>query len=65
MPVAPLAVAVLAAAEENALPVPSVLFPLLAIAAFIVLGAITWSYRDVARRHATKSSGSTPQQPGH
>ena len=48
--------AVLAAAtiEEQSLPVPSVVFPIIAISVFILLGAVTWSYRDVANRHAGK-----------
>lgn len=40
------------------LPFPSFVFGIIAITTFIVLGAITWSYRDVANRHDHKSSGS-------
>lgn len=40
------------------LPFPSVIFGVIAIATFVLLGAITWSYRDVANRHDHKSSGS-------
>lgn len=40
------------------LPFPSIVFGLIAMATFIVLGVITWSYRDVANRHDHKSSGS-------
>ena len=49
--------AVLAAAatiEEQSLPVPSVVFPIIAISVFILRGAVTWSYRDVANRPAGK-----------
>ena len=46
---------VLAAAEEHfPLVAPSFIFPLIAAGAFTLLGAVTWSYRDVAHRHADK-----------
>jgi hypothetical protein len=51
--------AVLAAAttiEEQSLPVPSVVFPLIAISVFALLAAVTWSYRDVANRHLGKGA---------
>lgn len=40
------------------LPFPAVIFGVIAIGVFVLLGAITWSYRDVANRHDHKSSGS-------
>jgi hypothetical protein len=40
------------------LPIPALLFGGIALASFLVLGAITWSYRDVANRHSHKTSGS-------
>ena len=40
------------------LPFPSVFFGVIAIATFILLGLVTWSYRDVANRHDHKTSGS-------
>jgi hypothetical protein len=56
--------AVLAAAtriEEQQLPVPSVVFPIVAIGLFALLGAVTWSYRDVANRHVgTGAPSDTP-----
>ena len=57
--------AVLAAAtiEEQQLPVPSVIFPLIAIGVFALLGLVAWSYRDVSNRHAGKADHGTPQ--GH
>jgi hypothetical protein len=58
--------AVLAAAgtiQEQPLPVPSVVFPLIAVGVFALLGAVAWSYRDVANRHAGKADHGTPQ--GH
>ena len=50
--------AVLAAAatiEERQLPIPSVVFPLIALGVFALLGLVAWSYRDVANRHAGKA----------
>lgn len=38
------------------LPMPAILFGVVAIVAFIVLGFVTWSYRDVANRHSHKTS---------
>lgn len=40
------------------LPFPSYVFGIIAISAFILLGVITWSYRDVANRHEHKANGS-------
>jgi hypothetical protein len=56
--------AVLAAAgtiEENHLPIPSVVFPLIAIGVFALLGLVAWSYRDVANRHQGKAGSGSPQ----
>ena len=39
-------------------PFPTVIYGVIAIALFIVLGLVTWSYRDVANRHEHKSSNS-------
>jgi hypothetical protein len=49
---------ILAAAAEEAhvqLPFPSVFFGVIGISVFIILGLITFSYRDVANRHDHKS----------
>jgi len=43
---------------HSELPMPALLFGAIAFALFLVLGAITWSYRDVANRHSHKTSGS-------
>lgn len=40
------------------LPFPAVWFGVIAMGVFILLGFITWSYRDVANRHDHKSSNS-------
>lgn len=39
-------------------PFPTVVFGIIAISTFIVLGLITWSYRDVANRHDHKTGNS-------
>lgn len=49
-----------AAAEEghhvvNELPFPAVVFGIIVFAAFTVLAAVTFSFRDVANRHAAKA----------
>lgn len=41
------------------LPYPTWVTGVVAIAIFIVLGVITWSYRDVANRHDHKSSNNS------
>ena len=39
-------------------PFPTVIYGVIAITLFIVLGLVTWSYRDVANRHEHKSNDS-------
>jgi heme/copper-type cytochrome/quinol oxidase subunit 2 len=58
--------AVLAAAgsiEEQPLPVPSVIFPIVALGVFALLALVAWSYRDVANSHRSASGHGSPQ--GH
>ncbi len=46
----------LAAPEELAqLVMPAWAFPLIAAIVFLLLGVISWSYREVAHRHADKT----------
>lgn len=40
------------------LPFAAVIFGIIAMGVFLLLGAITWSYRDVANRSDHKTSGS-------
>jgi hypothetical protein len=54
-----------AAEEGPGLPVISGVFPILALIGFAVLGAVTWSYRDVAHRHANKTGDLGPHGPAH
>jgi hypothetical protein len=65
MTVLPVSGLVLAAVEANALPVSSVVFPLIAAGIFTLLGLVAWSYRDVANRHSNKTSGNAPHGPSH
>lgn len=44
--------------EAVTYPFPSVVFGVIAISVFILLGLVTWSYRDVANRHEHKVSSS-------
>ncbi len=49
-----------AAAEEghhivNELPFPAVVFGVIVFAAFVAIAAVTFSFRDVANRHAAKA----------
>ncbi|HEV7950810.1 MAG TPA: hypothetical protein VGP24_13675 [Glaciihabitans sp.] len=51
-----IAALVAATTEEhhNALFMPPIAFGAIAFAAFLVMGVVTWSYRDVANRHSQK-----------
>ena len=53
----------LLAAEGPGLPVISGVFPIVALVAFAVLAAVTWSFRDVAHRHADKTGDLGPHGP--
>ncbi|AJM77628.1 hypothetical protein [Rathayibacter toxicus] len=61
-----LATTVIAEASTHAqLPFPAIVFPLIAVAAFTALAIVTWSYRDVANRHAHKTAVGSHDQHGH
>jgi hypothetical protein len=45
-----------AVVHHTELPFPSVFFGVIAMAGFLALAAVTWSYRDVANRHEHKKS---------
>jgi hypothetical protein len=47
--------------EEKPLAAPSVVFPLIAVGVFALLGATTWAFRDVANRHQGKGGAGSPQ----
>ena len=46
---------ILAEGAGSSLPFPTFVTGAIAFGVFILLGAITWSYRDVANRHDQKS----------
>lgn len=46
------------AAEHFVPPFPTVVYGVIAMVIFVVLGLVTWSYRDVANRHEHKSNNS-------
>lgn len=46
------------AAAHVTYPFPTFVFGVIALSVFILLGVITWSYRDVANRHDHKSGNS-------
>lgn len=54
-------ISLLAAEVVNPLPVPGIMFGVLAFGIFALIGAITWSYRDLANRNSHKSSGTGAQ----
>ena len=51
---------IVSAVEEAGveLPFPSFVFGIIAISTFILLGVVTFSYRDVANRHDHKAGSS-------
>lgn len=42
--------------QHNELPIPAVMYAVIAISTFMLLAFIVFSYRDVANRHADKHS---------
>ena len=53
---------ILANAAEVTYPFPTFVFGLIGFGVFILLGVITWSFRDVANRHDHKT---TQDHKGH
>ncbi len=49
--------ALLAEAAPAQLVLPNWAFPAIAAAVFIILGFVSWSWRDVANRHSDKTDG--------
>jgi hypothetical protein len=46
----------LAEATEHPTWLPNYVFPIIAFLVFLFLGVVTWTYRDVANRHAPKAA---------
>lgn len=56
---------VLAAAETHVeLPMPTWAYGAIALAVFLVLGFVTFSYRDVANRHSHRSAANAASHAG-
>jgi len=57
----------LAASEElHALPMPPIAYGGIALAVFLVLGVVTWSYRDVSNRQSSRrGTGAGHDAAGH
>ena len=57
----------LAAHEEELAPLvaPPIVFAGIAAGIFIVLGLVSWSFRDVANRHSAKASATDHQSSQH
>jgi hypothetical protein len=53
---------ILANAEHVTYPFPTFVFGVIGLSVFILLGLVTWSFRDVANRHDHKS---TQDNKGH
>jgi hypothetical protein len=47
---------VLTEAAKHPTWLPPVVFPIIAFSIFLFLGVVTWTYRDVANRHAPKAA---------
>ena len=56
---------IMAGYHEQELIAPAVIFPVVALSVFTLLGFVAWSYRDVANRHRGKGSNAhTEHGPG-
>jgi hypothetical protein len=44
--------------RHTEIPMEPIMYGIIAMGAFLVLGFITWSYRNVANRHSHKASNS-------
>jgi hypothetical protein len=49
----------------NELPMPPIMFGVIAAAVFALLGLVVWSYRDVANRHSQVSGRRGGDGSGH
>lgn len=47
--------------HHSELPMPAILYGLVALGGFLALAAVTWSYRDVSNRNPNRSQ----KQAGH
>ena len=58
-------ITIVAATAEHAESISPFIPAGIAFAVFLALGVVTWSYRDVANRHAAKGSDHDAHNAGH
>jgi len=59
------AIALAVETAEASLPFPALVFAAIAAVAFLALGVVVWSFRDVANRHSQKTNGSAGHGSDH
>ena len=59
------ALALVVETAEASLPFPALIFAAIAAVAFLALGVVVWSFRDVANRHSQKTGGQTGHGADH
>ncbi|SEN65469.1 hypothetical protein E3O25_02200 [Cryobacterium sp. TMT1-3] len=57
--------AVLTEVEHIALPLPLIVYPMVAAVLFLALGVVLWSFREVANRHSGKADAYAAAHGGH
>ncbi|TFD09262.1 hypothetical protein [Cryobacterium sp. TMT1-66-1] len=57
--------AVLTEVEHIALPLPLIVYPVVAAVLFLALGVVLWSFRDVSNRHSGKADAYAAAHGGH
>ncbi|SDN17996.1 hypothetical protein SAMN05216368_104100 [Cryobacterium flavum] len=57
--------AVLTEVEHIALPLPLIIYPMVAAVLFLALGVVLWSFRDVSNRHSGKADAYAAAHGGH
>jgi hypothetical protein len=56
---------VLSEVEHIALPLPLIVYPLVAAVLFLALGVVVWSFREVSNRHSGKANAYAAAHGGH
>ncbi len=51
--------------EHIALPLPIIVYPMVAAVLFLALGVVLWSFRDVSNRHSPKADAYAAAHGGH
>ena len=55
---------IMATYHEQELIAPAVIFPIIALSVFTLLGFVAWSFRDVANRHTGKGGAKAHTEHG-